>query len=106
MAMNRQIDVREAQGECPYDGLRSVGDHESSPRICMSIDPHPRERRSDRRVFILNNPVPGPTEDIRLDLRDGGGEVPAGGLHLPRQHQAEERVVRRPPGTYTRHFSA
>jgi hypothetical protein len=26
-----------AQGECPYDGLRLVGDYESSPRVCKGI---------------------------------------------------------------------
>jgi len=45
-----------AEGECPYDGLRSVGDHESSPFVCMSVYPQPRERRSGRRVVNLNNP--------------------------------------------------
>ena len=45
-----------AECECPCDGLRLVGDHESSPRVCTSIHLHPRERRSGRRVLILNNP--------------------------------------------------
>jgi hypothetical protein len=30
LAINHQIDVREAEKECPYDGLPSVGDHEST----------------------------------------------------------------------------
>jgi hypothetical protein len=42
-----------AEGECPYDSLRSVGDHESSPRVCMGIFSTPRERRSGRRVETL-----------------------------------------------------
>ena len=26
-----------AEGECPYDGLRSVGDYEPSPFVCMGF---------------------------------------------------------------------
>jgi len=56
IAINRQIDVREVEGKCSYDGMRSVGDHEPSPRVCRSIYSHPRERRCGSRDVILNNP--------------------------------------------------